>query len=306
MSDAREESAHGRTDNEPVQIPRHADMGDDTLNRLADELDDAFKAAAANDADSADKLDALMAAFADELPLPVPGTFDVDAALERFYQREDIAQTDEAAHVPSAAMDSISSPRRSRKFSIKYILIAAILLTIALLSSAYGLFPKLNGVTTQSTSETLRYAPENEPVAKITKRPLAEGETRYYDSVQEMMDDFGITAPLFPTWVPERFGEPQIWAKVLKGSLISFTINYMSGDNSLLVTVLEIGSNKPPTVEHFDPEVQLLPLNGIGYQFTSDTKVEKVVWRTDIFDCRVSGTASRDEMLQIISSIYER
>lgn len=306
MSDAREELVHGRADNEPVQIPEHADMGDETLNRLADELDDAFNAVAADDAESVDKLDALMAAFADELPLPSPGAFDVDAALGRFYQREDVSQTDEADQVSSAATDSISSPRRSRKFSFKFILIAAVLLTIALLSSAYGLFPKLNGVTTQLTSEALRYAPENEPVAKITKRPLAEGETRYYDSVQDMMDDFGVTAPLLPTWVPERFGEPEIGANAFGDGTLSLFMNYLSGDNSLLITALEIGSGDSPTVEQFGPEVQLLPLNGIGYQFTSDVTSEKVTWRTDIFDCLIQGTANREEMQQIIYSIYER
>ena len=45
---------------------------------------------------------------------------------------------------------------------------------------------------------------------------------------------------------------------------------------------------------------------GVIYEIASDNDYEVATWQTDVFDCYVIGPVSREEMMQMIESIYER
>lgn len=278
-------------------------MGDETLNRLADELDDMFNDTTADDF-NADKLDALFAAFSDELPLPDTDTVDVDASLARIYADCGTEDINDDNSVLSAARSSDSSrSQRSKRGILKTVLIAAALLALVFMTSVQAFGFDLFGLIARWTSEVFGFQSTPTAVAAIKQNPLAPGEERCYDSVQEMLDDFGITAPLFPTWVPERFGKPNIYARNIKPGLRLY-IEYASDNETLLIAVNEMDRGDMRTTEvniGADPYW----VNGTYVYLMSDTISEKAVWYNGNFECRIYGTVSREELEQIVSSIYE-
>lgn len=276
-------------------------MGDETLNRLADELDDMFNDTAAFDAD---KLDALFAAFSDELPLPDTDTVDVDASLARIYADCGTEDVNDDHSVLSAARSSGSSrSQRSKHGILKTVLIAAALMALVFMTSAQAFGFNLFGLIARWTSEVFGFQSTPTAVAAIKQNPLAPGEERSYDSVQEMLDDFGITAPLFPTWVPERFGEPTVYARNAKYG-VRLYIDYVSDNATMSIFANEMDRGDMRTTEvniGADPYW----VNGTYVYLMSDTISEKAVWYNGNFECRIYGTVSREELEQIVSSIYE-
>lgn len=301
MSDASKEPVHGRIGETPTPIPRHADMGDETLNRMADELDDILNETTADSFDE-DKLNTLLAAFSDELPLPDAGAVDADAALERFYARK--AANDANKETTSAARRFNSSHlHRSKRGILKTVLIAAALMALIFLTSVQAFGFDFFGLIARWSSEVFGFQSKPTAVATITRNPLAPNEERSYDSVQAMLDDFGITAPLFPTWVPERFGFPTVYARNVEYGVRLYA-EYESGNNTLLIVASELDRGDMRTTE-VDANANPYWVNDAVFYFMSDTASEKATWYNSDFECQIYGTVSRDELKQIVSSIYE-
>lgn len=276
-------------------------MGDETLNRMADELDDILNETTADSFDEG-KLNALLAAFSDELPLPDAGAVDADAALERFYARK--AASDANKDSSSAARRFNSSHLyRSKRGILKTVLIAAALMVLIFMTSAQAFGFDFFGFIARWTSEVFGFSSTPTAVATIKQNPLAPGEERSYDSVQEMLDDFGITAPLFPTWVPERFGEPTVYAKNAKYG-VRLYIDYVSNNKSLSIVANELDRGDMRTTE-VDASANLYHVNDVAFYLMSDKGSEIAIWYNGDFECRIYGTVSRDELKQIVSSIYE-
>ena len=155
------------------------------------------------------------------------------------------------------------------------------------------------------TSEIFHLDNRPAAVAQVTRNPLVDREERTYDSVEDMLSEFGITAPLFPTWVPERFTSPEISAANIESGLRLY-ISY-TGDGTGAFLKIKANQIHPTNVKDIekDPSVTVSKqINSTHYYFMSDVEGrEKVIWQNGEFECNITGTITRDEMEQIISSI---
>ena len=307
MSDTCKNPAQGRTGDGWNQIQKHEDA--ERVKTLSGELENYLNSATEENANM-DKLDGILSELERVSPLPDGDAFDAECGLERFHERLRAREADESE--PSAEKDIISSSlRRSKKRTISRVLLIAAVLTLILATTAQA----FRGVDifdlfARWSSEIFGFQKEKTEYAEIMKRPLAVGEKREYASVQELLDDFGITAPLFPTWVPERFGEPTACAINLDRK-ICFYVDFGKGEEHLHIRAYEIVQVLHNTEKDAnDSESEWI--NGTYFYFLSDNldnpsdRLEKVAWQNGQLECKLYGTVTRDEMKQIIYSIYER
>lgn len=298
MSDARKELPFGRGDSDLEQILGHSGSNMDSTDRLTDELIDLLDNASETEFDS-ERFDSLLGALDKDDPLPDPDAFDAKKGLERFYECRSDAFT---ADRESAATSSISSSRPKHRRLPRLFLIAAVLILLVA-SSAQAFHFNVFDLFARWTSEIFHLDNRPAAVAQVTHNPLAEREERTYDSVEDVLSDFGITAPLFPTWVPERFTSPEISATYLKFGL-QFCIAYGSNESFLKIKANQVNTSNLKDIEKDYSDVVSKHINGTLYYFMSDVESrEKVIWQNGEFECQIVGTATRDEMEQIISSI---
>lgn len=298
MSDARKELPFGRGDSDLEQILGHSGSNMDSTDRLTDELIDLLDNASETEFDS-ERFDSLLGALDKDDPLPDPDAFDAQKGLERFYKRHSDAF---AADRESAATSSISSSRPNHRRLPRLFLIAAVLVLL-FASSAQAFHFNVFDLFARWTSEIFHLDNRPAAVAQVTRNPLVDREERTYDSVEDMLTEFGITAPLFPTWVPERFAAPEIGASYASSGLRFYT-SYGDNESFLMIKAVQTNPINSKDVEKDQAEAESKHINGTLYYFLSDVGgAEKVIWQNGEFECEIVGIVTQDEMEQIISSI---
>lgn len=306
MSEAFKTPSQGRTEDERAQIQKHEDAK--RVRELSDKLVDFLNNATEESVD-ADELDSILSELTQTSPLPEGDAFDTDHGLQRFHQRLEAEETPEGGQAAETSFVS-SSLSDSKKHRFSRVLLIAALLTLVFATAAHSTRFDFIGRFTRWTAETFGFGTHQTEFAEITKRPeLAVNEEREYESIQALCDDYGITAPLFPTWVPERFGEPMVVAVNPRKGL-SFHITYDNDKDNIHITMYEITSNMRDTEkDSYYADCELI--HGIRYYFLSDDNadrgfpLEKVAWQNGQLECVMYGTTTREEMKQIIFSIYE-
>ena len=300
MPDACNISASDRTEEELVQSQGHVISDEEMKDLLSEELNWLLFGASDEEFD-ASMLEGVLDALDELDPLPEDEPLDTEAGLRRLHER--LAEQATAEDKPVADNNSISSEtHRTKKGTIWKVLLVAAILALIFAVPVQGnlnLFKLLTG----QTSEVFHTGAADVKYAQITKRPLAEGETRYYETVQDMLSDFGVTAPLFPTWIPERFEISDIYATHAEQG-VRFYISLSSTDGHLLMQASEINSDYTRKIESNQLDSQTLKLYGINYYLVSDVSAEKATWQNGTLDCRISGAVSADELNQMVLSIY--
>lgn len=298
MSDARKELPFGRGDSDLEQILRHPGSNTDSTDRLTDELIDLLDSVSETEFDS-ERFGSLLGALDSADPLPDPDAFDAQKGLERFYERCPDAF---AADRESAATSSISSSRPKHRRLPKLLLIAAVLV-LMFASAAQAFRFNVFDLFARWTSEIFHLDNRPAAVAQVTRNPLAEREERTYDSAEDMLSEFGITAPLFPTWVPERFTSPESSAANTESGLRLY-ISYGDSESFLMIKANQVNISNLKDIEKDPSDTSSMQIGDTHYYFMSDVDgAEKVIWQNGEFECIIIGTVTRDEMEQIISSI---
>ena len=299
MSDARKELPFGRGDSDLEQILGHSGSNADSTDRLTDELIDLLDSASETEFDG-ERFDSLLGVLDGADPLPDPDAFDAKKGLERFYERRPDAF---AADRESAATSSISSSRPKHRRLPRLLLIAAVLVLL-FATSAQAFHFNVFDLFARWTKEIFHLDNRPAVVAQVARNPLAEREERTYDSVEDMLSEFGITAPLLPTWVPERFTSPEIGASYANSGVRLYITYYADNESLLKIKANQVNINNLKDIEKDPSDATFMQIGETRYYFLSDADgAEKVIWQNGEFECRITGTVTRDEMEQIISSI---
>lgn len=296
MSEARNDPAFGRAGDDSGQIQRHLSSQEEK-KRLRDELAD-FLSQAEEELDS-DKLDALLAALEEIDPMPeIP---DARESLKRFHEQN--ALLFPAAELPAETDEASPEKKRSRFAVFKIALIAAVLVFAlgSVAAQAFGL--NVFGTVARWSSEVFRMQSEDVPYAMIRFNPLEEGEEASYDTLEEAIDAFGITAPIAPTWIPERFVLTKVTA-INQPNGISIFADYKCDDGFFKIQYRETTNFDLYDFEREDSHIELYVCSKINHYLMSDMERWKAYWQNGKFECFVSGTISEQEIKDIVDSIY--
>ena len=299
MSDARKKPTFGRAGKDSTQI--HNQMSG-SKEQLQDELTDFFLQADEEDL-SSEMLDNLLDALDKVDPLPECGAFDTEKSLEQFHEK--YAPVFSSLETKPAVI-SVSSPEKkhSNRALFKVFPIAAVLILLfgSVTCQAFGV--DIFGTIARWTSEIFQIGNNSTPYAIIQANPLAEGEEAYYNTLEEAVDAFGITAPIVPKWIPNQFELERVWA-TKQSTGVFICADYINGDEYLQIRYKEMKKNDFSSLEQENGDVDTYFQKGIRHFFLSDMDRQKAFWQNGELECRITGNVSGQEMKDIIDSIYK-
>ena len=149
-----------------------------------------------------------------------------------------------------------------------------------------------------------------EAVVKWTQETFHFGEwgnsdpnnNRTYSSLQEALEQGGITTSLAPTWVPTGYELSDITVEFtpLKKK---YKAQYTCGEKHLAIVVREYLSSDPVYVEQSEGLVEEYDVSDITYYLFENGKQVQAVWIVDSYECYISGNVTIDELKMMIDSI---
>lgn len=299
MSEARKDAAFGRAGGDSGQIPSHLHDSEDQKERLQDELADLLLQTSGEGPDS-DQLDALLAALEEIDPMPEDGVPDTEESLTRFHQR--YAPLFSPKGDPAAGISESPEKKHSRRLTFKFAAIAAVMILLLGSAAAQAFGLNVFGTIARWSSETFRMRGEDIPYATVRANPLEEGETAYYDTLQDAVDAFGITEPIVPQWVPERFELSEVKAKNREDGIL-ICANYACDNEHLRIRYKETTDFNFRNLEK-ETGVKLYSCNKVDHYIMTDMDRWKAEWQNGELECHISGDISEQEIKDIIESIY--
>ena len=171
--------------------------------------------------------------------------------------------------------------------------------------SAQAMGVDVFGKIARWTEETFHFS-SVEQAAVITKYPLAEGERMTFETLEDAVDAFGITAPIVPKRIPDGLSLTGVTALYNASGIEIYAAYEGDGDAELFaVDYREVAAGGETIVEQDASSVGLYERNGIGHYLITDKGCEKAIWQNGELECFMAGMIARQEMREIIDSIYE-
>lgn len=217
---------------------------------------------------------------------PVAEDFEVERSLKEFH--------DKYGYGESGGKAKVKPPRRLSRMA-RVAIIAAVLFGCVVTAQAAGF--DIIGAIARWTSEQFHYVTGNEV------GPELPNESRYH-SLQEALDEYGITVPLSPQEFPEGTELVEVIVKTVE-DLPIFSAEYNVDGERIYISIRQIGEDIYSEIEINDSDnVEVYTVAGIEHHIMKDVKQQKAVWHNGLWECRISGILSTDELIAMIDSIY--
>lgn len=300
MSEARKDPVFGRTGDDSEQIQSHLHTYEDQKERLQDELADLLFQTSEEDIDS-DELNALLDALEEVDPMPEDGVPDTEESLARFHERY------ASLFSPDGDLTAVTSgspaEKHSRRLTFKFAAIAAVMVFLlgSVAAQAFGL--NVFGAIARWSAETFQMRSEEIPYATIRTNPLKKGEEASYETLEEAVDAFGITEPIAPRWIPERFTLEEVTALYRSGGIL-ICAEYWCDDECFKIRYTETSDFDFRSLEKEENYMGVYSCNKINHYLMADKERWKAYWQNGELECRISGDISEQEIKGIIESIY--
>lgn len=133
-------------------------------------------------------------------------------------------------------------------------------------------------------------------------------EGKEFDSLQEMLDDFGITEISEPK-LPKGYGISDVYVYVDEESDILHTsVDYKSEESRYFLSVqcdyIPEGVSPKYLYEKESGDPEVFSDGERTYYLFSNIHINDIVWLTDNYICSISGDVSFDELIKMVESIY--
>ena len=278
-----------------------------SIERLTDEYTALLRRAASGDIDLE-----LTRAYLDAMDEkePIPFALEETATYERFAEKHAAMLEELDRPVQSMELHASEQQRpvekRSRGALRRTIPVAAAAaLILGTMISAQAMGVDVFGKIARWTEETFHFS-SVEQAAVITKYPLAEGERMTFETLEDAVDAFGITAPIVPKRIPDGLSLTGVTALYNASGIEIYAAYEGDGDAELFaVDYREVAAGGETIVEKDASSVGLYERKGIGHYLITDKGCEKAIWQNGELECFMAGMIARQEMREIIDSIYE-
>lgn len=277
-----------------------------TEEELTDGLNEALESMTEENYDSA-LIDAYLAALDRKAPMPeVP---DTNTSFANFQSR--LLQTFPAKN------DAVVSPKRKARSVWRVGLVAA-LIAICLMSGmvvAQAAGVDVFGAIARWTDEvfslgTIRSDGATDRTSGIASEDDAIGSSNKtnYVSLQEALDDYGITEFSEPTWIPEGYAFESVEADrwIDDGSFIALYAKYYNGTDLLQIKIERYQGDANEQLEKTDTTVDSFVVGGLTVYLFENINSNSAAWVTEHYECYISGAVEKQILKQIVLSTYER
>lgn len=132
-------------------------------------------------------------------------------------------------------------------------------------------------------------------------------DEKEYATLQEALDDYGITEQVAPSWIPKWYLLSSLVINDDDPKNISFCALYQHGEDEIAITIEH--NMDSSMYEKDDSSVAIYEKNGIKHyiMFNADYNYSVVVWSNNGIECWLNYTdLSQEELEKMIDSIYER
>ena len=183
---------------------------------------------------------------------------------------------------------------------------AAAALMLGTIISAQAMGFDVFGKIARWTEETFHFSSARQTSAAVTRYPLAEGEQMAFETLEDAVDAFGITAPIIPKRIPERFSLREVTA-LYNADGVEIYAEYEDdgGIELFAIDYRTVTAEDETIIEKDAASVGLYEKNGIGHYLITDNECENAIWQNGELECYIMGMVSQQEMREIIDSIYE-
>ncbi|MGN1031099.1 MAG: DUF4367 domain-containing protein [Butyricicoccaceae bacterium] len=156
----------------------------------------------------------------------------------------------------------------------------------------------------QWTSETFGFVSDRDTASAETDEPALQ-ENGQYGSLQEALAADGITEPLVPTWIPQGYQLDAVEVVPVEPNTC-YTAIYGSDEEHLVISIRHVVDGSKSTFEKDGDSVEIYEENGIRHYIFGNLEAVGAVWFHGANECCIEGTVSRDEIKEMIQSIYQR
>lgn len=256
-----------------------------------------------------DDLSAELIDVVDELQKHDPEMTVTDAQVQRSYLRfceknPQLLESEETAAPAAAKRRNLSATPSRKPFKKLLILAATLVVALSLFTvqaSGFNLFRTL----AEWTASVFRIGNDSSEQISMGKNDLAVGETRVYETPEEMLADLNIKGYVLPTWLPERFSL-QLCEATKSEVRISFRVIYTADTGCLALKWWQNPNRDTPAIEKDQKDVLSLFVHSVEHYifYDGESGMEKAVWNNGDFGCRMMGDVSQEELERIVKSVY--
>jgi len=275
-----------------------------TEEELTDGLNEALESMTDENYDSA-LIDAYLAALDRKAPMPdVP---DTNTSFSNFKNK--LLQTFPAENAPAA------STRRKVQSAWRVGLVATLtaicLMGGMVVAQAAGV--DVFGTIARWTDEVFSLgvirsdgADDGTSTPALADNGVVNSNKTTYASLQEALDDYGITEFREPTWIPDGYRlediEVDSWSD--NGSFIGLFAEYCNGTDFLHIKIEYYEGGANMQVEKTDAPVEKFLVDGLTVYLLENIGNNSAAWVTEHYECYISGTMEKPVLKQIVLSAY--
>lgn len=277
-----------------------------TEEELTDGLNEALESMTDEDYDSA-LIDAYLAALDRKAPMPeVP---DTDTSFANFKNK--LLQTFPAENAP--AVSSRRKVQSAWRVGLVAALTAICLMGGMVVAQAAGV--DVFGAIARWTDEVFSLGTiRSDGAVDRTSGNASGGEATgssneaNYASLQEALDDYGITEFSEPTWIPEgyAFESVEVDRWIDDGSFIALYAKYYNGTDLLQIKIERYQGDANEQLEKTDTTVESFDAAGLTIYLIKNINSNSAAWVTEHYECYISGAVEKQTLKQIVLSTYER
>jgi len=128
--------------------------------------------------------------------------------------------------------------------------------------------------------------------------------TEVFTDLQNALDDYDITLPLVPSYIPEGYVEIDVKIEESPKQR-SFQARYRSGENTIMIRIANYLDTVPMQIEQTDSLIEVYSVHGLNFYIFDNYGMLKAAWINESFECYISGPLSLSEIKNMIDSIWK-
>ncbi len=200
---------------------------------------------------------------------------------------------------------SIPFKQNKRKRKVRAAIITAALISMLLVGTvtAYAQGYNIWGAIAQWTSDTFGFVFGNEEVTDQNGDSCQLEDN--CNELVEVLSYYGVETTLVPNWIPEEFTLEDV-AALESPKKITFTAKYSNDDNVIIIEISKIVEGSAGTYEKDQLDATIFEKNDIQHYIMENNGKLVAIWKTENFECSISGDIGEQELEKMIESIYER